>query len=227
MTCLVLYRISENALLQILGSIPQDSLFNLTVKGYKGGNLIFTNTTTVSFSPRNVSTFIQTDKSSYQPGDTVKVRIVSVQLDNNPYKGRVDISAQVGITLLNKARGDEKILGGHCMVVRKLTEVLLSHAGSHWESCQEVGVHRESGDCVAGFNFIPDSFSWTVVNQNHSECKEMSSRFNSILLKRLIFVSVKLFSPLQGVSDETAFIVEHHGNRSVYQNIIFYPCQQL
>ncbi|TMS21555.1 CD109 antigen [Larimichthys crocea] len=33
-------------------------------------------------------------KSSYQPGDTVKVRIVSVQLDNHPYKGRVDISAQ-------------------------------------------------------------------------------------------------------------------------------------
>lgn len=104
-------------MLQILGSIAQDSLFNLTVKGYKGDSLIFTNTTTVSFSPRNVSTFIQTDRSSYQPGDTVKIRIVSVQLDNHPYKGRVDISAQVGISLQNKARGDEKILGGYCLVV--------------------------------------------------------------------------------------------------------------
>ncbi|KAG8013590.1 hypothetical protein GBF38_022041, partial [Nibea albiflora] len=78
----------------ILGSMAQDSFFNLTVKGYKGENLLFTNTTTVSFSPRNVSTFIQTDRSRYQPGDTVKVRIVSIQLDNHPYKGRVDISAQ-------------------------------------------------------------------------------------------------------------------------------------
>ncbi|XP_044022480.1 CD109 antigen-like isoform X2 [Siniperca chuatsi] len=78
----------------ILGSITQNSLLNLTVRGYRGDNLIFTNTTTLSFSLRNVSTFIQTDRSRYQPGDTVKVRIVSVQLDNHPYKGRVDVSVQ-------------------------------------------------------------------------------------------------------------------------------------
>uniref|UniRef100_A0A3Q1HW22 CD109 molecule n=2 Tax=Anabas testudineus TaxID=64144 RepID=A0A3Q1HW22_ANATE len=34
------------------------------------------------------------DRSRYQPGDTVKVRTVSVQLDNHPYKGRVQISLQ-------------------------------------------------------------------------------------------------------------------------------------
>ncbi|XP_051246774.1 CD109 antigen-like [Dicentrarchus labrax] len=78
----------------ILDSIPQDSLLNLTVWGYNGDNLIFTNTTSLRFSLRIVSTFIQTDKSRYQPGDTVKVRIVSVQLDNRPYEGRVDISLQ-------------------------------------------------------------------------------------------------------------------------------------
>ncbi|XP_074516319.1 CD109 antigen-like isoform X1 [Sebastes fasciatus] len=78
----------------ILGSISQNSLLNLTVRGYKEDSLIFTNTTTLSFSPRNVSTFIQTDRSRYLPGDTVRVRIVSVQLDNHPYKGRVDISVQ-------------------------------------------------------------------------------------------------------------------------------------
>ncbi|XP_076605206.1 CD109 antigen-like [Chaetodon auriga] len=78
----------------ILGFITKNTLLNLTVSGYRGDSLIFTSTTSVSFSPRNVSTFIQTDKSHYQPGDTVRVRIVSVQLDNRPYKGRVDISIQ-------------------------------------------------------------------------------------------------------------------------------------
>ncbi|XP_070776881.1 CD109 antigen-like [Enoplosus armatus] len=78
----------------ILGSSTQNSPLNLTVRGFRGDNLIFTNTTTLSFSLRNVSTSIQTDRSRYQPGDTVIVRIVSVQLDNHPHKGRVDISVQ-------------------------------------------------------------------------------------------------------------------------------------
>ncbi|XP_073339906.1 CD109 antigen-like [Pagrus major] len=76
----------------ILGSITQNSLLNLRVSGYKGDDLIFTNTTTLSF--RNVSTFIQTDRSRYRPGDTVKIRVVSVQFHNHPYKGRVDVSIQ-------------------------------------------------------------------------------------------------------------------------------------
>lgn len=92
-------------LLQILGSITKNTLLNLTLSGYRGDDLIFTNTTNLKFSPRNVSTFIQTDRSRYQPGDTVRVRIVCVRLDNRPYKGRVDISVQVGLCLLNKARG--------------------------------------------------------------------------------------------------------------------------
>ncbi|XP_068577890.1 CD109 antigen-like [Cebidichthys violaceus] len=78
----------------ILGATTANSPLSLTVKVYGENDLIFTNTTTLSFSPRNVSTFIQTDRSRYQPGDTVKVRVVSVQLDNRPYKGRVDISVQ-------------------------------------------------------------------------------------------------------------------------------------
>lgn len=89
--------------LQILRSRTQNTLFNLRVRGYRGDNLLFTNTTTIYFSLKNVSTFIQTDKSRYQPGDTVKLRVFSVQLDNHPYKGRVDISVQVGVSLLNKA----------------------------------------------------------------------------------------------------------------------------
>lgn len=89
--------------LQILGFRTQNTLFNLTVRGYRGDNLLFTNTTTVHFTLKNVSTFIQTDRSHYRPGDTVKLRVLSVQLNNRPYKGRVAIAIQVGVTLLNKA----------------------------------------------------------------------------------------------------------------------------
>ncbi|XP_056249879.1 CD109 antigen-like [Seriola aureovittata] len=76
------------------GSVTQNSLFNLTVRGYKGDSLIFSNTTTLSFNRKNVSSVIQTDRSRCQPGDTIRVRVVSVQLDNHPYKGRVDISVR-------------------------------------------------------------------------------------------------------------------------------------
>ncbi|XP_065328159.1 CD109 antigen-like [Pelmatolapia mariae] len=75
-------------------SLTQNSVLNLTVRGYKGNSVIFTNTTTLTFSPRNVSTFIQTDRSRYYPGDTVKVRAMCVQLDNRPYKDRVDLSVR-------------------------------------------------------------------------------------------------------------------------------------
>ncbi|KAG7510215.1 CD109 antigen-like [Solea senegalensis] len=75
-------------------SVTHNSLLNLTVRGYVGGSAVFTNTTAVRFHHRNVFTFVQTDRTHYQPGDTVRVRIVSVQLDNRPYKGRVEITVQ-------------------------------------------------------------------------------------------------------------------------------------
>ncbi|XP_028251415.1 CD109 antigen-like [Parambassis ranga] len=78
----------------IPGSITHNSLLNLTVWCYRGDSLIFTNTTTLLFNLRNVSSFIQTDRSRYQPGDAVQVRIVFVQLDNRPYRGMVEMSVQ-------------------------------------------------------------------------------------------------------------------------------------
>ncbi|XP_072314147.1 CD109 antigen [Eucyclogobius newberryi] len=68
------------------------SPLNLTVRGYKSDEVIFTNTTTITFSPRNVTTFIQTDRLRYQPGDHVRVRVASVYLDNHPYNGKMELS---------------------------------------------------------------------------------------------------------------------------------------
>ncbi|XP_029686839.1 CD109 antigen-like [Takifugu rubripes] len=76
----------------VYGPLTQSALFNLTVRGYKGDSLVFTNSTTLPFSPRNVSSFIQTDRTHYQPGDTVKVRVASLRWDHHPYQGRVDAS---------------------------------------------------------------------------------------------------------------------------------------
>lgn len=154
--------------LQVLRSITQNSLLNLRVSGYKGADLIFTNTTTLSF--RNVSTFIQTDRSRYRPGDTVKIRVVSVQFHNHPYKGRVDVSIQVG---LNNGRSSwtDLWLGIVWWWWESWTDVLLSHSGSQWERCGQLGVHREPGDRVAGIHFIPGASSWAVGSHSHSECK--------------------------------------------------------
>ncbi|CAN9502286.1 unnamed protein product [Ophioblennius macclurei] len=76
------------------GFAPHNSPLNLTVRGYRGEIPVFTENATLGFSLRNVSSFVQTDRSRYEPGDTVRVRIVSVQLDNRPYEGRIDVSAQ-------------------------------------------------------------------------------------------------------------------------------------
>ncbi|XP_036065941.1 CD109 antigen-like [Oryzias melastigma] len=83
------------------GSIPHNSLLKLNVWGNKDNQIVFTNTTNVTFSHRNVSSFIQTDRSSYRPGHTIKIRVVSLQLDNHPYRGKLKISLQASHYSLN------------------------------------------------------------------------------------------------------------------------------
>ncbi|XP_061897874.1 CD109 antigen isoform X2 [Entelurus aequoreus] len=74
------------------GSITQNSHLNLTVTGYDGDSIVFSNITTLSFDLRNVSCFLQTEHSQYRPGDNVKIWAACVRLDNRPYKESVDIS---------------------------------------------------------------------------------------------------------------------------------------
>ncbi|XP_024258878.1 CD109 antigen isoform X1 [Oncorhynchus tshawytscha] len=73
-------------------SVDQRYSFKLHVWGYQRERLVFINTTTLRFNPRTFSTFIQTDKHNYRPGDTVKMRVLSVQPDGKPHKGRVYVS---------------------------------------------------------------------------------------------------------------------------------------
>ncbi|XP_033844625.2 CD109 antigen [Periophthalmus magnuspinnatus] len=76
----------------IYDSNLKSSSVTLTVRGYKGDEVIFTNTTTIAFNPRNVTTFIQTDRPRYPPGDRMRVRVASVDLNNYPYHGKVELS---------------------------------------------------------------------------------------------------------------------------------------
>ena len=101
---------------------------------------------------------------------------MSVQLDNRPYKGRVDISVQVCRCLLCDRTKPEELnafffLAGYCLVVGSLTDVLLSRAGPQWERRRQVGVHGEPGDCVEGIQLISDASSWTVGDHDRSECR--------------------------------------------------------
>ncbi|KAA0708243.1 TGF-beta-1-binding protein [Triplophysa tibetana] len=68
--------------------------YKLHVKGFVGQTQVFSNSTTMNFSPKCVSIFIQTDKNSYQPGQAVKFRVVSLTPDGKPYRGKIDIFIQ-------------------------------------------------------------------------------------------------------------------------------------
>ncbi|KAK7133996.1 hypothetical protein R3I94_015754 [Phoxinus phoxinus] len=65
--------------------------YQLYVKGFVGAAQVFSNSTAMVFSPRCMSIFIQTDKNTYQPGETVKFRLVLVTPDGKPYKGQINI----------------------------------------------------------------------------------------------------------------------------------------
>ncbi|XP_036406063.1 CD109 antigen [Megalops cyprinoides] len=66
--------------------------YQLVVNGYVGDSVVFTNKTFLRFNPKSFSTFIQTDKDIYSPGQMVKIRAVSIYPDGRPYKSKVNIS---------------------------------------------------------------------------------------------------------------------------------------
>ncbi|XP_030260339.1 CD109 antigen isoform X1 [Sparus aurata] len=63
----------------------------LEVKGHVGGVHIFSNSTQLHFNPKCLSTFIQTDKLNYLPGQVVKIRVLSIHPDGKPFVSPADI----------------------------------------------------------------------------------------------------------------------------------------
>ncbi|XP_067429401.1 CD109 antigen [Thunnus thynnus] len=73
--------------------------YSLEVKGHVGSIEVFSNSTQLRFDPKGVSTFIQTDKMNYLPGQVVKIRAVSIHPDGKPFISPVDI-------VINDPRGN-------------------------------------------------------------------------------------------------------------------------
>lgn len=150
---------------QVFGLFTQSALFNLTVWGYRGDSLVFNHTTALPFSPRNASSFIQTDRARYQRGDTVKVRVASLRLDQLPHAGRVDTSVLVGVCPVKQRPRN----GREFKTPFVMADALLSRAGSQRGSRRSTGVHREHGDCAVGILFIPHGTFGTVDDHSFSQ----------------------------------------------------------
>lgn len=70
----------------------------LEVKGYVGKVQLFSNLTELEFYSKGHSTFLQTDKLHYVPGQVVKIRAVSIDPKGKPYISPVDIIIKVSLT---------------------------------------------------------------------------------------------------------------------------------
>lgn len=67
----------------------------LQVHGHNGKTVVFVNKTKLHLDPKCFSTFIQTDRATYQPGQEVKIRVVTLDPNGKPYSGPVDIIVSV------------------------------------------------------------------------------------------------------------------------------------
>lgn len=72
----------------------------LEVKGHVVGVQVFSNSTQLHFNPKCLSTFIQTDKLNYLPGQVVKIRVLSIHPDGKPFVSPADIIIRVSLRLM-------------------------------------------------------------------------------------------------------------------------------
>ncbi|XP_062857949.1 CD109 antigen [Trichomycterus rosablanca] len=82
--------------LQVLPPVPEDdqssgSPYELVVKGYISGVLLFSNSAQLQYMSKSVSILLQTDKPRYKPGQDVKIRALLINRDGKPYNKPVDI----------------------------------------------------------------------------------------------------------------------------------------
>ncbi|XP_023778451.1 CD109 antigen [Cyanistes caeruleus] len=78
----------------VLPVLPLNSAsgnYELLVEGRAGGQLIFSNRTSLMYVSKSTSVFIQTDKAMYKPGQDVLFRIVTVYPDLKPYRVSLNI----------------------------------------------------------------------------------------------------------------------------------------
>ncbi|XP_066532252.1 CD109 antigen [Hoplias malabaricus] len=82
--------------MQVLPAIPENDEnyrfpYELTVRGYMGEALVFSNSTMLQYNPKTFTVLLQTDKTNYKPGQTVKIRAVVLTPDGRPNHRYVDL----------------------------------------------------------------------------------------------------------------------------------------
>ncbi|KAI4875835.1 hypothetical protein NFI96_005884 [Prochilodus magdalenae] len=81
---------------QVLPAILEDELsywfpYELRVRGYIKGTLVFSNSTALRYNPKSMSILLQTDKPNYKPGQTVRIRAVVLTPEGKPYNKQIEI----------------------------------------------------------------------------------------------------------------------------------------
>ncbi|XP_004674106.1 PREDICTED: CD109 antigen [Condylura cristata] len=77
-----------------LPSIPLnsgDDMYELRVTGRTEDEILFSDSTHLTFETKRISVFIQTDKSLYKPKQEVKFRVVTLLSDFKPYKTSLNV----------------------------------------------------------------------------------------------------------------------------------------
>ncbi|XP_044147056.1 LOW QUALITY PROTEIN: CD109 antigen-like [Bufo gargarizans] len=70
---------------------PSTTTYTLAVIGCGENMLAFSLRMQVKMQTKSVSIFIQIDKTAYKPGESVRIRVISVNRDLRPHKGDVDL----------------------------------------------------------------------------------------------------------------------------------------
>ncbi|XP_075719802.1 CD109 antigen-like [Rhinoderma darwinii] len=70
---------------------PSTTSYTLAVIGCGENSLVFSQRIQVKMQTKKTSIFIQTDKATYKPGESVRIRVISVNHDLRPHKGDVDL----------------------------------------------------------------------------------------------------------------------------------------
>ncbi|XP_029801089.1 CD109 antigen [Suricata suricatta] len=68
-----------------------DGIYELRVTGHAQDEILFSNSTRLSFETKRMTVFIQTDKPLYKPKQEVKFRVVTLFSDFKPYKTSLNI----------------------------------------------------------------------------------------------------------------------------------------
>uniref|UniRef100_A0A8C9PHM3 CD109 antigen n=1 Tax=Spermophilus dauricus TaxID=99837 RepID=A0A8C9PHM3_SPEDA len=87
----------KGTLIYLISSPPQlplnsaEEIYELRVTGHAQNEILFSDSTRLSFETKRISVFIQTDKMLYKPKQEVKFRVVTLFSDFKPYKTSLNI----------------------------------------------------------------------------------------------------------------------------------------